>query len=253
VLAVDRGVLDATRFEDAAAAGRSALADNPATALARFDDALGEWRGPALADVADEEWARAAATRWEELRLATLESRFDALLSLGRHGEVIGELERAVDEHPLREGLARRLMLALYRDGRQADALRAYARTREVLADELGLDPTPDLVALQTAILNHDRELAGPLATAARVPVAERDEPPPPSSSAAPPPSPVPLPGAIARANAETFTGRDRQLAGLHRIWNAARSWTRHVALLTGEAGAGKSRLAARFAAEVHS
>jgi len=162
LLAVDRRQLDAARFEEGAQAGRACLGDDPATALALLDRALDEWRGPALADVADEEWARAAIVRWEELRLAAVESRFDALLALGRHAETIGELERAADEFPLREGLARRLMMALYRSGRQADALRVFNRTRELLADELGLDPTPDLVALQTAILNHDPALAAP-------------------------------------------------------------------------------------------
>ncbi len=162
VLAVRRDQLDVSRFEDLVSEGLEALADTPVVALARLDAALDEWRGPALADVADEEWARSAAIAWDELRLTALEARFDALLAIGRHAEAAGELERATEEHPLREGLARQLMIALYRSGRQADALRAYARTRNVLAEELGLDPTPELVELQTAILNHDPELAAP-------------------------------------------------------------------------------------------
>ena len=135
------------------------LTADPAAALGHLDAALDEWRGPCLHDVADEEWARAAAVRWDELRLTAIEARFDALLALGRHAEAAVELERAVDDHPLREGLVRRQMLALYRSGRQADALRAFSRTRERLADELGLDPTPELAALQMAILGHDPAL----------------------------------------------------------------------------------------------
>ena len=112
-----------------------------------------------LADVADEDWARSAAARWNELRMEALETRFDALLALGRHGEAVAEIEHTVDEHPLREGFARQLMIALYRSGRQADALRVFRQTRSLLADELGLDPTPELVDLQARILNHDPEL----------------------------------------------------------------------------------------------
>ena len=135
---------------------------DPRRALDELDVALGEWRGPVLADVADEEWARAAAVRWDEMRLGALEARFDALLALGRHTEAIGELERAIDEHPFREGFTERVMVALYRSGRQTEALRAFSRTREVLADELGLDPSPGSIALQTSILNHDPTLAAP-------------------------------------------------------------------------------------------
>jgi DNA-binding SARP family transcriptional activator len=265
VLSVGRGELDAARFEDRVAKGRARLAGNPAEALELFDAALAEWRGPPLADVADEDWARSAAVRWEELRLDALEARFDALLALGRHVEAVSALERATAEHPLREGLARRLMIALYRSGRQADALRAYGRTRELLADELGLDPTPELAELQTAILNHDPELAAP--TVAPPP------PPSPTAPAAAPPtevpatngrngtvvaeptpsaSPVPLPGPALRAGASQFVGRERHLDLLHRIWRTTLTGQSHLALLSGEAGAGKSRLAAQFAADVH-
>ena len=141
----------------------SALAADPGRALAQLDAGLAEWHGPVLADVADEDWARPAAVRWDELRLEALEARFDALLALGRHGEAVPELERTVDEHPLREGFARPP------DGRPLPQRAARPtrcgrtrRTREVLADELGLDPTPELADLQTAILNHDPDLAAP-------------------------------------------------------------------------------------------
>jgi DNA-binding SARP family transcriptional activator len=250
VLSVARGVLDATRFADAVAEAREALATDPSRALARLEAGLGEWHGPVLADVADEDWARPAAVRWDELRLEALETRFDALLALGRHGEAIPELERTVDEHPLREGFARRLMVALYRSGRQAEALRVFSRTREVLADELGLDPTPELAGLQARILNHDPDLAAPASSWAPPPVAAAaSAPPAPEPTGA---SPVPLPGPALRAASGTFVGREEQLAQLHRVWAMTSSGDSHLALLHGEAGAGKSRLAAQFATEVH-
>lgn len=257
VLAVERDVLDAARFEDGVSAAR-ALGPT-AEALELLDGALGEWRGPVMADVADEEWARSAAVRWEELRLSALEARFDVLLAMGRSAEAVAELERALDEHPLREGFARQLMIALYRSDRQADALRAFSRTRAVLADELGLDPSPALVGLQTAILNHDPELTRlPAATAARSPTvvdqatATRAPAPAPTSNEPPPPSPVALPSPAVRAGATAFVGRQRQLALLHQRWDDVTNGDRHLALLVGEAGAGKSRLAAQFAAEAH-
>lgn len=264
LLALDADQLDAGRFEDAARAGRACLDADPAAALALLDRALDEWRGPALADVADEDWARASVVRWEELRLAAVEARFDALLLLGRHAEVVGELERATDEFPLREGIARRLMIALYRTGRQADALRVFSRTRELLADELGLDPTPDLVALQTAILNHDASLAVPAGRAAPATATARgtataeaatrggDQRAERDTVQAGPPSPVALPGPAARAGAAAFVGRRHQLEALHEYWGRAVVGDRRLVVVSGEAGAGKSGLVARFAAEAH-
>jgi DNA-binding SARP family transcriptional activator len=259
VLAVRRDQLDVSRFEDLVSEGLEALADTPVVALAKLDAALDEWRGPALADVADDEWARSVAIAWDELRLTALEARFDALLAIGRHAEAAGELERATEEHPLREGLARQLMIALYRSGRQADALRAYSRTRNVLAEELGLDPTPELVDLQTAILNHDPELAAPTPLPAPPPASAPERSTDDATRSGTPavdgsePSPVPLPGPALRAGHGEFVGREGQLATLQRIWaRVVTSRQSHLALLVGEAGAGKSRLAGRFAAEVH-
>ena len=130
LLAVDRHALDVARFEDGVAEARRLGPGDEALAL--LDAALAEWRGPVMADVIDEEWARSAAVRWEELRMSALEARYDALLALGRHAEAVVELERTSDEYPLREGFARRLMIALYRSDRQADALRVFARSRAV-------------------------------------------------------------------------------------------------------------------------
>ncbi|MET0146892.1 MAG: BTAD domain-containing putative transcriptional regulator [Ilumatobacteraceae bacterium] len=261
VLVIERGVLDAARFEDRVADARASLATDPQTALTHLEAGLAEWHGPVLADVADEEWARPAAVRWDELRLEALEARFDALLALGRHGEAVGELERTVDEYPLREAFARRLMVALYRSGRQADALRVFSKTRSVLADELGLDPTPELADLQTAILNHDPELAAPASTIpnlaprpddvrgfATIPAAGAGQPAPTGPQA----SPVAMPGPAARAATGTFVGREKQLEVLRARWTSSTAGDSHLTLLVGEAGAGKSRLAARFATEVH-
>ncbi len=252
VLTAGRGVLDAFRFEDHVAQARAALAADPGRALAHLEAGLAEWHGPVLADVADEEWARPAAVRWDDLRLEALEARFDALLALGRHGEAVPELERTVDEHPLREGFAKRLMVALYRSGRQADALRAFAHTRAVLADELGLDPTPELRDLQARILNHDPDLSAPASEwTPPAAVAERARV---EQAAAPAggPSPVPLPAPAVRAGKGELVGRDDQLRRLHEAWELATSGASQLVLLHGEPGAGKSRLAAAFAAEVH-
>ncbi len=254
VLTARREVLDACRFEDRVAEARTALSGDPGQALARLDAGLAEWHGPVLADVADEEWARPAAVRWEELRLEALEARFDALLALGRHTEAVPELERTADEYPLREAFARRLMVAFYRSGRQAEALRVFSRTRAVLADELGLDPTPELVELQAAILNHDPMLAAPASPWTPPPavVAERADAERAAAAAAPPASPVPLPAVAVRAAGGQFVGRDEQMARLWTIWNMTSAGASHLALLAGEPGAGKSRLAAEFAGEVH-
>ena len=258
MLAVDRSELDTARFEDGLTSARRLLQNDPSAALDALDEALGEWRGPVLADVADEEWARAAGVRWDEIRLAALETRYEALLTLGRHNEAIGELERVIDEHPFREGFTERLMLALYRSGRQADALRAFSRTRDVLAEELGLDPSPSLIALQTSILNHDPSLAAPdvasaPAAAPVVPVADVPVADVPSDPANLPPSPVPLPGPIIRAASESFVGREKELADMRHMWEATMRGERRLALVTGEPGIGKSTLAAHFAAEMHS
>jgi DNA-binding SARP family transcriptional activator len=139
-IGLDPGQLDVDRWEQLVAAGHEALARRQAVAAgARFREALGLWRGPALADVLEVEPLALEAARLEELRLAAAEARIEADLAAGLHAEVTGELERLVAEHPLRERLWWLLMLGLYRGGRQADALDAYRRARAMLADELGL------------------------------------------------------------------------------------------------------------------
>ena len=165
------------RFERLLAEGRRAnAAGRPAEADALLEEALALWRGGALADFAYEPFARTEIERLEELRVAAIEERMDAELALGHHHALVAELEPLIAKHPFRERLRAQLMLALYRSGRQAEALRVYGDTRRKLVDELGIEPGPVLQQLEQAILRQDPSLDSP---AARVetrdaPVAER-------------------------------------------------------------------------------
>ena len=162
VIRVEPDELDLHRFERLVDEGRSLLARGlAADASERLRDALALWRGPALADFAYESFAQAAIARLEEIRLAAVELRIDADLALGRHDELVGEIEALVAEHPLREHLRMYLMTALYRSGRQAEALDAYQDARRALVDELGIDPSPALQELERAILRQDSSLDG--------------------------------------------------------------------------------------------
>ncbi|HXF73739.1 MAG TPA: AfsR/SARP family transcriptional regulator [Actinomycetota bacterium] len=154
--------LDLHRFERDVEAGRSALSAGDArTAVDLLRDALRLFRGPPLAGLALEGPAGAAISRIEELRLTATEDRVRAELQLGRHAELVPELQELVSAHPLREPLRASLMLALYRSGRQADALAVYQEGRAVLAEELGIDPMPELQALHGSILRQDPALRG--------------------------------------------------------------------------------------------
>ncbi len=156
-LAVAEDQVDASRLVGLARDGRAALErGEPAAAREAFEAALALWRGPALVDFPDERWAQAEARHLEELRDAIIEDRIEADLALGRHSALVGELEALVHEHPLRERLRGQLMLALYRSGRQADALAAYQTARRALAEEIGVDPGPELRDLQRRILSQD-------------------------------------------------------------------------------------------------
>jgi DNA-binding SARP family transcriptional activator len=148
--------LDLLRFERLV---EEAHESPPDIAARLLREALGLWRGPPLAGLAHESFADAEIRRLEEIRIAALERRIDADLSLGRHTELVGELEALVREHPLRELLRGQLMLSLYRSGRQAEALEAYRQTRDLLVEELGIEPGPALQELERAILRHDPEL----------------------------------------------------------------------------------------------
>jgi predicted ATPase/DNA-binding SARP family transcriptional activator/tetratricopeptide (TPR) repeat protein len=158
-LRVEAGALDLDRFEALAREGRELLAADPREASARFRAALELWRGPALADVAGEPFAQPEIVRLEEQRLELLEARIEADLATGRHRELVGELHELASRHPLRERLHAQLMLALYRCGRQADALAAYRHARTLLSDELGLEPGIALRDLEHSILTHDPAL----------------------------------------------------------------------------------------------
>ena len=159
VLEVRDGELDAARAE---ALGRDARSLAPAEALPLVEEALGAWRGEALIDVRYDDFAQPEITRLEELRLALVEQRIDTRLALGHDAELVPDLELLVAEHPLHERFRAQLMTALYRAGRQGDALAVFQDARRVLLDELGLEPGDELRRLQRAILEHDRSLAPP-------------------------------------------------------------------------------------------
>jgi DNA-binding SARP family transcriptional activator/predicted ATPase len=225
--------IDLLRFEGLRREAREAAAGGDhAGASALLGDALGLWRGPALAEFS-EPFAQLEANRLEELRLAALEERIEADLALGRHAELVGELDALVARHPLRESLRRRQMLALYRSGRQAEALAAYQEARRALSDELGIEPSADLRELERRILQQDPELEPVAAAGAGAP-------------AAPPPGAVALP-----AGDRAPVGRERALALLAGLYAEARSGRRRVVFVTGEAGIGKTALAEAFAEAV--
>ena len=160
--------LDVLRFQKLVGDGRRALDDGRAESAAqRLRDALALWRGPALSDFRYESFAQRYISRLEEERLSALETRIEADLALGRHAEIVGELEDLVADHPLREHLRAHYMLALYRCGRQADALASYRAGRARLSDDLGLEPGPELRELESAILAQSPALAAPTATRA--------------------------------------------------------------------------------------
>ncbi len=176
LLRVEPGELDLERFEELVRDGRALVDADPADAAATLKEALGIWRGPAFADLADERSLAGEIVRLTELRSLATEERISAELAMGRHKELISELESLTAADPLRERLWGMLMLALYRSGRQADALAAYARARDVLSEQLGIDPSRGLQRLHERVLSQDPALS---MASARAPVANTD----PSSS----------------------------------------------------------------------
>ncbi len=214
--------LDARRFEQLLGEGRRLLsAGQPDGASAALGDALLLWRGAALADFAYADWAQGEIARLEELRLEAIEERIEAELALGLHDVVVAELEALVTEQPYRERLRRQLMLALYRAGRQADALSAYRETRSALSEELGLEPSSELRELEAAILRQEASL---LVEPAEL-RARRHLPAP----------------------ATPLVGRQREVRELAAL---LRDGTRLVTL-TGPGGTGKTRLAIQAAHDV--
>ena len=163
VLMVDDGELDLDRFDALRAEGRRLLeAGEAARAAGALDEALSLWRGPPLQDFAYEQFAQSEIGRLEELRLATLDDRFEAELGAGRDSELVADLEQLVDANPLRERFRGQLMVALYRSGRQAEALEIYQRGRRLMVDELGLEPSETLRGLEARILQRDSNLDRP-------------------------------------------------------------------------------------------
>ena len=177
-LEVDPQTVDVARFEDlVAAADAAAERHEPGTAAAAYRAALALWRGDVLEDLGDHDFVAPVRARLDERRASALESRIRAELDLGHHSAVVAELGSLVAQHPLREGLHAELMLALYRSGRQSDALAAYRDLRSVLDTELGIEPSPPLQELNTRILRQDPTLdwvaaaPAPVAIAALAPV----------------------------------------------------------------------------------
>jgi predicted ATPase/DNA-binding SARP family transcriptional activator len=205
--------VDALQFEELLTEARARLREGDARAGADAV-ALGLelWRGPALHGLTDTEWLSAEARRLEALRVDALEEQFEAALALGQHREIISELRAALEQDPFRERLWGQLMLALYRSGRQADALETFQEARRVLAEQLGLEPVPELRRLQEAILEHD-----------------------PSIGAVPAPS---RRGNLPAAST-SFVDRERELGQIVDLLREHRLVT-----LTGPPGVGKSRLA---------
>jgi len=163
LIEMDPALLDVNRFQDHAAAGRAAAAEGAwSEAADRLRRALSLWRGPALADLVDHDFARMAAVRLDEARVGVVEDLAEAELAFGRPSKALAVLEPFLAEHPFRERLRQQQMLALYRLGRQAEALAAYQDLRTTLAEELGLDPTPALQTLEREILVQSSSLDAP-------------------------------------------------------------------------------------------
>jgi predicted ATPase/DNA-binding SARP family transcriptional activator len=220
---VDPEQVDAHRFTRLVADARRLAADHgsAAEALLLYDKALALWRGDSLAELGEQSWSRAEATRLVELRLTAVEERVDLRLRAGQHTELVAELEVLTARHPLREHLYGQLMLALYRSGRQADALAVYQRICRTLSDELGLDPSGELRELERAILRQDPTVGAP----APASVTERTNLP---------------------ARLTSFVGRSLELAEIRGLLAGNRLVT-----LTGPGGAGKTSLAIEAASGI--
>jgi predicted ATPase/DNA-binding SARP family transcriptional activator len=228
-LRVESESLDLHRFERLVAEAREA---DPEGAARKLRAGLALWRGPPLADFVYEPFAQAEIARLDELRLIALEERIDADLALGQRGVLVAELERLVTEHPLRERLRGQLMLALYGSGRQAEALAVYRQGRQLLVEELGIEPSPALQQLEGAILRHEAVLE------------PRQEP---EQKALAPPAARPHAAKLPR-QLTSFVGRAAELAAVQALLQ--RPDVRPLTL-TGPGGAGKTRLAIEAATKL--
>jgi DNA-binding SARP family transcriptional activator len=244
VLRIADDQVDALRFQTLVRRAHNNLAGGqPAAAATRLEDAFALWHGDPLAEFADEPWAVPAVARLTEAHDLATEDRIGAWLALGRHAEAVAELEAMVEARPLRERRWGQLIVATYRCGRQADALRAYQRCRTVLAEELGLEPGPELRRLEAAVLAQDPSLdwqpaesgpAGPVPPRVQPGRAER---PPAFPPAAEPPREGDHP-------APSLVGRDAELAHLRDRLADAASGHGGAVVLVGEPGAGKTTIA---------
>jgi DNA-binding SARP family transcriptional activator/WD40 repeat protein len=229
-LNVGTAELDALLFEELARRGAAELRRGDAAASRTLRDALGLWAGAAYAEFADEDAIAPEARRLDELRLVAIEDRVEADLAGGRAAELVGEVDRLVAEHPFRERLWCQLMLALYRAGRQRDALAAFQRARSVLVEELGIEPGPELRRIEAAVLAQDPALD--------VRRPEPDE------------GPAGLPAAL-EAVGSAFVGRDSELEWLWAGWEEAAAGRGRFLSVLGPEGIGKTRLVAELARRV--
>jgi DNA-binding SARP family transcriptional activator len=236
VLQLAHDELDVSRFEGFASAGRSAMAmGEHLRASELFEAALGEWRGPVLADHRDPMVLGPEVGRLEELRVLTMEELAEAWLALGDHRRAVAELESMVEAHPLRERCWELLLLALYRSGRQSDAVRRYQEVRSLLVEQLGIEPGPSLRSLEVDILRHAPGLGG-----------RRNEPP----GVVGEPIEVPLPSWL-QPPEDAFVGRDRELAAVADDFERSFAGARILTLVVGEPGIGKSRVIRQAAREL--
>lgn len=213
--------VDAHRFECLVSEARKRATEDPEAAIAIYDEALGIWRGPALDDFSYDDFARPEVTRLEELRVTVLEERIEALLEAGQHKDAVAELEGLAGAHPWREAFWRQLMIALYRSGRQAEALRAFGEARRILGEELGIEPSEELRGLEELILMQDKTLDRPDPAAGR------------------PRHNLPV-------RLTSLVGRDSDLARVVGLLGGHRSIT-----LVGPGGVGKTSLALACAGEL--
>jgi predicted ATPase/DNA-binding SARP family transcriptional activator len=239
MLQLDPDQIDAARFERLVAVGRQAFAQNDVAAAATaFRRALALWRGPPLADFDSPAWGQNEIARLEELRLTAIEDRVEADLILGRHSELVGELETLVAEHPLRERLWGQLILALYRSGRQAEALQTYQQLRSILTEELGIEPGLALRRLEENVLLQKSELEWvppkPPAQLPKVTETQRAETPTTETHSTPTNLPIQL---------TSFIGRELDVREVRKLLETGRLVT-----LTGAGGCGKTRLALEVA-----